>query len=58
VRFTDHPHLKRILMYDEFVGHPLRKDYPIDKRQPLIEMREVSSVPTQRKPPADLLNRP
>jgi NADH-quinone oxidoreductase subunit C len=28
--------LKRLLMYEEFVGHPLRKDYPVNKRQPLI----------------------
>ena len=34
--FTGHPNLKRILMYEEFAGHPLRKDYPITKRQPLI----------------------
>jgi NADH-quinone oxidoreductase subunit C len=27
VRFTDHPNLKRILLYDEFDGHPLRKDW-------------------------------
>ena len=34
--FRNHPHLKRILMYEEFVGHPLRKDYPVNKRQPLV----------------------
>ena len=34
--FVEHPELKRILMYEEFEGHPLRKDYPIKKRQPLI----------------------
>ena len=36
VKFADRPGIKRLLMYEEFSGHPLRKDYPIAKRQPLI----------------------
>jgi NADH-quinone oxidoreductase subunit C len=36
IKFLGHPNLKRLLMYEEFVGHPLRKDYPYNKRQPLI----------------------
>ena len=34
--FRGHPNLKRILLYESFVGHPLRKDYPKAKRQPTI----------------------
>ena len=36
IKFDDHPDMRRILLYEEFKGHPLRKDYPINKRQPLI----------------------
>lgn len=39
IQFKRHPNLKRLLMYEEFMGHPLRKDYPVNKRQPLIGPR-------------------
>jgi NADH-quinone oxidoreductase subunit C len=35
IKFAGRPNLKRLLLYEEFKGHPLRKDYPYDKRQPL-----------------------
>jgi len=30
IRFKGHPNLKRLLMWDEFPAHPLRKDYPLE----------------------------
>jgi NADH-quinone oxidoreductase subunit C len=44
VTFDAHPDLRRILMYPEFQGHPLRKDYPIEKVQPLIPYRDVEGI--------------
>ena len=38
--FRNHPNLKRILMYEGFVGHPLRKDYPKARRQPTVGPEE------------------
>ena len=49
VEFEGHPDLRRILMYEEFEGHPLRKDYPAQKAQPLIPYRE--GVNNEKLPP-------
>ncbi len=35
IEFIGHPNLKRLLNHHEFKGHPLRKDYPVQKRQQL-----------------------
>jgi len=45
VRFQGHPKLTRILLYEEFKGHPLLKSYPVDKRQPLVEERDPIANP-------------
>ena len=45
IRFDGHPDLRRIYMYDEFVGYPLRKDYPKEKRQPLVRRDDLPLNP-------------
>jgi NADH-quinone oxidoreductase subunit C len=44
IRFDGHPDLRRLYMYEEFVGHPLRKDYPLRGRQPLVPEREFDDI--------------
>jgi NADH-quinone oxidoreductase subunit C len=50
VRFEGHPDLRRVLLYEEFVGHPLRKDYPIERTQPLVPYREIPGALTKLAP--------
>lgn len=33
IRFDGHPNLRKLLTHEEFIGHPLRKDYDADAQQ-------------------------
>ncbi len=54
IKFKGHPDLRRILLYEEFVGHPLRKDYPVQAKQPRIPLRtpEVRNTAVDMKRPS------
>ena len=43
IHFRGHPDPRRILLYEEFIGYPLRKDYPKERRHPLVR-RDGSEV--------------
>ncbi|MFT5699363.1 MAG: NADH-quinone oxidoreductase subunit C/D [Desulforhopalus sp.] len=43
IHFQGHPDLRRILNHWQFKGHPLRKDYPIDKRQICYETDKMET---------------
>lgn len=49
VTFEGHPDLRRILLYREFEGHPLRKDYPAARVQPLVPYRGAENI--EKLPP-------
>lgn len=38
--FRGNDDLRPLLLYEGFVGHPLRKDYPKQREQPLVPYRE------------------
>jgi len=48
ITFTGHHNLKRILNHKNFIGHPLRKDYPITKGQLCIETDDLMDEMTKK----------
>ena len=40
IEFTGNDDLRPLLLYEGFVGHPLRKDYPMEMEQPIVTYRK------------------
>ena len=55
IKFAGHPNLRKILTHEQFVGHPLRKDYEADRQQHSDTVMPIrfDDTPTQR---GDILN--
>ena len=46
IGFRGNADLRPVLLYEGFVGHPLRKDYPKEREQPLVPYRAGHEMPS------------
>ena len=51
VNFRNHPHMRRIMMPDDWEGHPLRRDYPIHGHRYSTTMKGTFYERPQPRPP-------
>ncbi|MBK8476679.1 MAG: NADH-quinone oxidoreductase subunit C [Opitutaceae bacterium] len=58
VKFTGHPDLRRILMWDGYPYHPLRKDFPLAGLPTELPDAEIAAVSGTRVLPAPMAGGP
>lgn len=58
IRFTDHPDLRRILMWDGYPFHPLRKDFPLAGIETPLPDLEVADITKASVLPAPMMGGP
>lgn len=58
VRFTDHPDLRRILMWEGYPFHPLRKDFPLAGIETALPDLEVTDLTKTKVIPAPMMGGP
>jgi NADH-quinone oxidoreductase subunit C len=58
IKFTDHPDLRRILMWDGYPHHPLRKEFPLAGIETALPDLEVAEETGARVLPAPMMGGP
>ena len=58
IQFTDHPDLRRILMWDGYPFHPLRKDFPLAGIETPLPDLEVADLTKASVLPAPMMGGP